>query len=93
MQTQQDDATKIHYICQTYVDKNAGSAKPANLQVDKLIEYTSASAAQERAEREARAENCAGADAYMLIEDAGSGEVSLPDFLGRYGNVPDAEMD
>ncbi len=75
--------TKTHYICQTYVYKKNG------LQVDKLLQYTNAAQAEERAEREARAPDCAGADAYMLIEDAASGEVSTPTFLARHGDVPD----
>lgn len=80
-----DEATvKTHYICQTYLTKKGGG-----LQVDKLLQYTSAAQAQERAERESRAEGCVGADAYMLVEDAGSGEVSTPTFLARFGTVPD----
>lgn len=80
-----DEVTvKTHYICQTYLAKKGGG-----LQVDKLLQYTSAAQAQERAERESRAEGCVGADAYMLIEDAGSGEVSAPTFLARFGTVPD----
>lgn len=76
---------KTHYICQTYtVNKNG-------LKVDKLLQYTSASQAEERAAREARAEACAGADAYMLTEDPNSGEVSQPMFLARHGNVPEAD--
>ena len=76
---------KTHYICQTY------SMNKSGLKVEKLLQYTSASQAEERAEREARAEGCAGADAYMLTEDPNSGEVSQPMFLARHGNVPEID--
>ena len=80
-----ETATKTHYICQTYtLNKNA-------LKVDKLLPYTSAAQAEERAEREARGEGCVGADAYMLTEDPSSGEVSSPTFLARHGTVPELE--
>jgi hypothetical protein len=77
-----DTATKAHYICQTYVQQGRG------LKVDKLLQYTSAAQAEDRARREAERDGCAGADAYMLTEDTGSGEVSLPTFLARFGDVP-----
>ncbi len=73
---------KTHYICQTYVAHKNG------LKVDKLLQYTSAAQAEDRASREAARDGCAGADAYMLTEDVGSGEVSLPTFLARFGDVP-----
>lgn len=79
-------SAKIHYICQTYL-KGAGTQ--AALKVDKLFEYTSAFDAEERATREFRSENCVGADAYMLTEDPASGEVSIPTFLVRVGDVPE----
>jgi hypothetical protein len=83
----QESTDKTHYICQTYVANAKGI-----LQVGKLHQYTTAEAAEERAEREARAPDCVGADAYMLVEDANSGEVSAPVFLARHGTVPDTEM-
>ncbi len=49
---------------------------------------SSAAEAQNRAEREAQLDDCAGADAYMISEDPSSGEVSTPSFLVRLGNVP-----
>lgn len=76
---------KIHYICQTYIQ----AGKAGGLKVDKLLQYTTAAQAQERAEREARSDNCVGADAYMLVEDASSGEVGPPEFLARHGAVPE----
>lgn len=79
-----ENAPKIHYICQTYT-----ATSGSGLKVDKLFQYTSAAQAQERAEREARSDSCTGADAYMISEDPGSGEVSAPDFLVRVGNVPE----
>ena len=91
MTNSDENAPKIHYICQTYVEKKSGGAKHATLQVDKLIQYTSASQAEERAGRESRSESCVGADAYMLVEDVSSGEVGLPTFLARHGNVPEAD--
>lgn len=84
-------AEKIHFICQTYVEKKSGGAQQVSLQIDKQIQYTSAAQAQERAEREARAEGCVGADAYMVVEDANSGEVGLPQFIARHGTVPESE--
>lgn len=78
---------KIHYICQTYVEKNAGSG----LQIEKQVQYSSETQAQNRAEREFQREDCIGADAYRVTEDAGSGEVSAPTFLVRLGTVPDLE--
>lgn len=83
-----ETAPKVHYICQTYVETKG---MQANLQVDKLFQYTTADQAQERATRECRSENCAGADAYMIVEDPDSGEVGPPTFLVRHGTVP--EMD
>ena len=82
----EETGTKTHYICQTYIQK---VGKQATLAVDKLFQYTSAAQAEERAEREARREGCAGADAYMLTEDSDSGEVSEPVFLARHGTVPE----
>ena len=57
--------------------------------VDKQFQYTSADQARSRAERESRLDTCAGADAYSVTEDEGSGEVSEPTFLVRLGNVPE----
>ncbi len=86
MKDSSEATEKLHYICQTYTAKKSGG-----LQVGKVLEYTSAAQAQERAERESRLEGCAGADAYMLSEDLGSGEVSEPTFLARFGTVPNDE--
>lgn len=61
-------------------------------QVSKLpsnLNTPTASEAQNRAEREALSEDCAGADAYMVIEDPNSGEVGSPSFLIRLGTVPE----
>ena len=80
---------KTHYICQTYVETPGPRGGPKGLQVDKLFEYTSAQQAEERAARECRNENCIGADAYMLVEDTQSGEVSTPTFLARFGTGPE----
>ena len=80
--------TKTHYICQTYVEKKQGSGV-VTLAIDKQFEYSTASDAEERAEREYRNKTCAGADAYMIVEDSQSDEVGIPDFLVRLGNVPD----
>jgi len=84
-----NNAEKIHYICQTYVENKGARGGPAGLKADKQFQYTSEADAQNRAERESQREGCAGADAYMIIEDAGSGEVSAPNFIVRLGNVPD----
>ncbi|SEW40303.1 hypothetical protein SAMN04488515_2694 [Cognatiyoonia koreensis] len=83
------DAEKIHYICQTYVAQKPGRDGQANLKIAKQFQYTTASAAENRAEREAESEECAGADAYMVIEDPATGEVGSPRFLVRLGDVPE----
>jgi hypothetical protein len=84
-----ESAPKVHYICQTYVEKKSGRGDQVSLQIGKQFEYTTASQAQERAERENRSEECVGADAYMVIEDPQSGEVGAPTFLARLGTVPE----
>lgn len=83
-----ETAPKVHYICQTYVEKSSGRGQPS-LQIDKQFQYTSAEQARERAERECRSDACAGADAYWVIEDPASGEVGEPAFIVRLGNVPE----
>lgn len=91
MMTSEENTEKVHYICQTYVeDKSANDSQP-KLKIDKQFQYSTASQAQGRAEREANSESCVGADAYMVSEDLTSGEVGLPSFLVRIGNVPDFE--
>lgn len=82
---------KIHYICQTYVVAQAGRNGQTGLKIAKQFEYSTASEATSRAEREALSEDCAGADAYMVTEDPASGEVSDPSFLVRLGNFPESD--
>ncbi len=82
---------KIHYICQTYTETKAGRDGRTGLKVAKQLEYSTAAEAQNRAEREAASEDCAGADAYMISEDPNSGEVGEPSFLVRLGNVPECD--
>ena len=89
MTNSEHPAEKIHYICQTYVETKAGRDGQASLKIAKQYEYSTASEAQNRAEREALSEGCAGADAYMVTEDPTSGEVGDPNFLVRLGNVPE----
>jgi hypothetical protein len=84
------NSDKTHYICQTYVEK-ASAAGQVSLQIDKQLQYSSESQAQDRADREFERGNCVGADAYMITEDAGSGEVSPPTFIVRHGTVPDID--
>lgn len=86
--TQEENASKSHYICQTYVEKKAGQP---GLQIGKQFQYSTAAEAQGRAERECLREDCAGADAYMVIEDPNSGEVGEPTFIVRIGTVPDLD--
>ena len=88
--TQADErATKVHFICQTYMEQKPGRDGQAGFKIDKQFQYSTASEAQNRAEREAQSEDCVGADAYMISEDASSGEVGSPSFLIRLGNVPE----
>lgn len=89
MTSSEQTAEKIHYICQTYVEMKAGRDGQAGLKIAKQYKYSTASEAQNRAEREALSEDCAGADAYMVSEDPRSGEVGTPSFLVRLGNVPE----
>ncbi len=83
--------TKVHYICQTYVEQKPGRDGQAGLKIGKQFQYSTAAEAQNRAEREAQNPDCAGADAYMISEDPDSGEVGSPSFLVRLGNVPETD--
>lgn len=83
--------SKVHYICQTYVEKKAGRTGQVGLHINKQFQFSTASQAQERAERESRSEECAGADAYMVTEDPSSGEVGEPTFIVRLGAVPEVD--
>ena len=91
MKNAEDGSVKVHYICQTYVENKPGRDGQAGLKIDKQFEYSTASEDQNRAEREAQNEDCAGADAYMVSEDPNSGEVEPPEFLVRLGNVPEID--
>ncbi len=86
-----ENTTKVHYICQTYVEQKLRRDEQANLKIGKQFQYSTAAEAQNRAEREAQSEECAGADAYMIIEDPESGEVGSPSFLVRLGSVPETD--
>ena len=86
-----ESTTKVHYICQTYVEQKPGRDGQASLKIGKQFQYSTAAEAQNRAEREAQSEDCAGADAYMISEDPDSGEVGSPSFLVRLGNVPETD--
>lgn len=72
MTSSEQTAEKIHYICQTYVETKAGRDGQAGVKIAKQYEYSTASEAHNRAEREALSEDCAGADAYMVSEDPNS---------------------
>ncbi len=86
-----ESTTKVHYICQTYVEQKPGRDGQASLKIGKQFQYSTAADAQNRAEREAQSEECAGADAYMISEDPSSGEVGSPSFLVRLGSVPETD--
>jgi hypothetical protein len=86
MSDDHDASSKTHFICQTYVQTKGTQAV---LKVDKQFEYSTEAEARNRAERESQSEECAGADAYMIIEDLNSGEVSSPEFIVRLGDVPE----
>jgi hypothetical protein len=83
------DTSKTHYICQTYVEAKGAKGAPAGVKIDKQFQYSTAEEAENRAKRESQSPDCAGADAYMIIEDPRSGEISAPTFLERIGNVPE----
>ncbi len=87
----EETGTKVHYVCQTYIAQTTARGQQGNLQIDKQLQYSTPREAQDRAEREFRAENCIGADAYMVIEDQSSGEVGDPTFLVRLGSVPEQD--
>lgn len=84
-----ESASKVHYICQTYLEQIPKRDGRAGLKIDKQFQYSTAAEAVNRAEREAQSEICAGADAYMISEDPNSGEVGSPSFLVRLGSVPE----
>lgn len=86
-----DTGSKVHYICQTYVENRKSRDGQVSLKIDRQFQYTTAREAEMRAEREAKSENCAGADAYMVVEDQSSGEVGPPEFIARFGSVPDLD--
>ena len=86
-----ETSPKVHYICQTYVEKKGGRGGQSGTQIGKQFQYATAAQAEDRAERESRLEDCVGADAYMIVEDPESGEVGLPTFIARFGTVPDAD--
>ena len=81
--------TKVHFVCQTYVEQKAGRNGQAGLKIGKQCQYPTAAEAQNRAEREVQSKDCVGADAYMISEDTDSGEVGSPSFLVRLGTVPE----
>tara|TARA_R110002072_G_scaffold7573_21_gene41144 strand:+ start:780 stop:1091 length:312 start_codon:yes stop_codon:yes gene_type:complete len=89
MTESEETIPKVHYICQTYVEKKSGGTRQASLQIGKQFQYSTASQAQERADRECRSEDCVGADAYMVTEDPNTGEVGVPTFIARLGTVPE----
>lgn len=84
-----NDTSKTHYICQTYVAPAGRTSAQQGVEIGQQFEYSTAAEAQGRAEREFQSDGCVGADAYMLVEDTGSGEVSAPTFLVRIGDVPE----
>lgn len=84
-----NDSSKTHYICQTYVQTKGAKGAQAGVKIDKQFQYSTAAEAQSRAERASQSEDCAGADAYIIVEDLLSGETSSPEFIVRIGNVPD----
>lgn len=83
------DTSKILFICQTYVEAKGAKGAPAGVKIDKQFQYSTAEEAENRAERASQSPDCAGADAYLIIEDPSSGEISAPTFLVRIGNVPE----
>ncbi|MGH0004373.1 hypothetical protein ACQU0X_30255 [Pseudovibrio ascidiaceicola] len=89
MSDDNDDTSKAHYICQTYTETKGQKGAQSGVKIDKQFQYSTAEEAESRAERASQSPDCAGADAYMIIEDPNSGEVSAPTFLVRIGNVPD----
>ena len=49
MTTSDANKTKVHYICQTYVEKATGRDGQASLKIDKQFEYSTALEAKNRA--------------------------------------------
>jgi len=91
MSNDNDASSKTHYMCQTYIATKGARGMQGGLKIDKQFQYSTEAEARNRAERAIQSDTCAGADAYMIVEDLGSGEVSAPVFLVRLGNVPDAD--
>lgn len=89
MSNSKEETSKTHYICQTYIEMKGIGGAQASLKVDNQFQLSTEAEAQRRAERESQLESCAGADAYMIVEDLSSGEVSPPTFIVRLGSVPE----
>lgn len=91
MSDHNDASSKTHYICQTYIATKGARGTQGGLKIDKQFQYSTEAEARNRAERANQSDTCAGADAYMIVEDSSSGEVSAPVFLVRLGNVPESD--
>ncbi|WP_176248310.1 MULTISPECIES: hypothetical protein [unclassified Sulfitobacter] len=91
MSQENENGPKVHYICQTYIEKKTGRDGQVSLSIDKQIKYSTSHEAQLRAEREHLSDSCVGVDAYSVTEDPDSGEVSDPSFIVRLGSVPEVE--
>jgi hypothetical protein len=91
MSDDNDASSKTHYICQTYVVTKGARGAQGGLKIDKQFQYSTEAEARNRAERANDQDSCAGADAYMIVEDSNSGEVSAPVFILRLGNVPESD--
>lgn len=91
MSDDHDASSKTHYICQTYVATKGARGAQGGLKIEKQFQYSTEAEARNRAERASQSDTCAGADAYMIVEDSSSGEVSAPVFLVRLGDVPQTD--
>ncbi len=81
-----ESAPKIHYICQIYRRE-----KKSRLQIEQTIECCDAEHAKDRAQRAYDLGQHAGADAYSIVVDTEMDDTGMPNFLARFGDVPEVD--
>jgi hypothetical protein len=80
---------EVTYICQTYAETPVQGGKV--LVRDKEFQFKTSREAEGRAQRAFEAGQCVGADAYSVMFDPETEELSDPVFLARFGKVPSVE--
>lgn len=80
---------QIIYVCQTYVEVERSHGK--RLERAQQFDYKNANDAEKRAQRLFEGGGCVGADAFKVVYDPETDELSDPEFLLRLGKVPSVE--